>query len=668
MEFAFHFRMEEKFENGDILREEFRAEAAEIIQELESSLLALEKNPLNAAAISSVLRDFHTLKGSGAMCGFDDVSGFTHHLESVYDLVRSGRMALDKAVIELTLNACDLIKLMITAGRQDQEAMSKRQAELLALFDSLADNGQADTQAFEENLASGKAVYRIRLSSGEETALSGPETGFLIQELRKLGECAVTSGDAGLEIYIGTQMTADDIRDVFIISGATCIPDIQSVERAKGPASKMPAPSLAKREQASCVQTSPENSRSSISSIRVPFSKLDELLNLVSELVTVQARLSRVAAIKADPQIISISEEVERLTADLRANAMNIRMMPIGTIFGTFKRLVRDLATGLGKEAELVAEGGETELDKTVIEKLNDALVHIVRNSIDHGVEPPDKRELAGKPRKGTISLSAAHSGDKVVIRIADDGAGLDREAILAKAAEKGLIAPGESPQEKETALLVLTPGFSTAKDVTDISGRGVGLDVVKKTIDALGGSLSLESSRGEGTVIVLSLPLTLAIIEGLLVKAGEGHFILPLSDVRECVELSAGNGSMRAGHIVQVRDRLVPYVRLREQFAIGGALPPIEHVIVMNVNGEMIGIAVDQVIGGHQTVIKPLGKVFKDLGGISGATILGDGTLALIVDMPDIARTAEMEEALTKRAPGMMHAGKFACSQNLLH
>ena len=655
--------MPEIFEDGELLKREFRAEAGEILQELEASLLSLENGSGNTEALSSVLRDFHTLKGSGAMCGFDEVSDFTHRLESVYDLVRNGSVAISKPIIDLTLSACDLIKEMIAPGQADRQGLSLRASELLSQLEAISSCDRSENPNVEQGPFPGdKQVYRIRLRPSGGNALPGaPEIELLLNELRKFGECAVTScstscstsgstsGGGGLEIFLSTGKTDEEIRDAFIISGIGCGPEIElagspeSAARDEA-APRMQAPSFTKKEQEL-------SGRNNISSIRVPFPKLDMLLNLVSELVTVQARLSRVAAIKGDPQIVAISEEVERLTADLRANAMDMRMMPIGTIFGTFKRLVRDLSGELGKEADLVAEGGETELDKTVIEKLNDSLVHLIRNSLDHGLEAPEDREMAGKPRRGTISLQAAYAGDKVVIKIADDGQGLDREAILARAIEKGLISPGETPSDKETALLVLTPGFSTAKSVTGISGRGVGLDVVKKTIDSLGGSLSMESRQGEGTVITLSMPLTLAIIEGLLVKAGEGHFVLPLSDVRECVELSAGNtGNGNRRHIVQVRDRLVPYVRLRDQFAIKGGLPPIEHVVVMNVNGDMMGVAVDQVIGGHQTVIKPLGRVFKDISGISGATILGDGTLALIVDMPDIARTAEMEEAIRDR------------------
>ena len=266
-----------------------------------------------------------------------------------------------------------------------------------------------------------------------------------------------------------------------------------------------------------------------ISNIRVSSEKLDKLVNLVGELVTVQARLSQTAARKDDSDLVSIAEEVERLTAELRDNTMNIRMLPIGTTFSKFKRLVRDLSKELCKEVEMTTEGADTELDKTVIERLSDPLVHLIRNCIDHGIELPEVREAAGKQRKGTVHLSAMHSGPSVLIQVRDDGEGLDREAILAKAVEKGLISPDSVLSDREVYALIFSAGFSTASNVTNVSGRGVGLDVVKRAVDSLRGSISIESTRGLGTTITLSLPLTLAIIEGLLVKIGEDCFILPL-------------------------------------------------------------------------------------------------------------------------------------------
>jgi two-component system chemotaxis sensor kinase CheA len=269
--------------------------------------------------------------------------------------------------------------------------------------------------------------------------------------------------------------------------------------------------------------------------------------------------------------------------------------------------------------------------------------VHLIRNSIDHGIEPPEVREAGGKPRKGTIHLSADHSGANVLIRIKDDGAGLDAEAIRAKAVERGLMANDAELPEKEIFSLILAPGFSTAKKVTSVSGRGVGMDVVKRAIDSLRGSIDIGSARGAGTTITLKLPLTLAIIEGLLVEIRKEYFIFPLSAVEECVELTAEDAAKaNGGHLANVRGQIVPYIRLREEFVMRGARPPIEQIVIVGIDGHRIGFVVDNVIGEHQTVIKNLGTVYKDIEGISGATILGDGTIALILDMPKLFETAE--------------------------
>jgi len=336
---------------------------------------------------------------------------------------------------------------------------------------------------------------------------------------------------------------------------------------------------------------------------------------------------------------------VERLTVSLRDNTMSIRMLPIGTTFGNFKRAVRDLSSELGKEIELTTEGAETELDKTVIERLSDPLVHLIRNSIDHGIETPEVREAAGKPRCGTIHLSAVHSEAHVLIRIQDDGAGIDTGAVRAKAVEKGLIAPEAAPSDKELYALMLLPDFSTARKVTNVSGRGVGLDVVKKAIDALRGTIEISSARGAGATITLKLPLTLAIIDGFLTKIGSEHFIFPLSSVEECIELKRESVKSNSRHLVNVRGHMVPYIRLREKFTVEGDTPEIEQIVIVGEDGHRVGFTVDTVVGQHQTVLKSLGAFYKGVEGISGATILGDGTVALILDLPKLVGAAEREE-----------------------
>jgi two-component system chemotaxis sensor kinase CheA len=382
-------------------------------------------------------------------------------------------------------------------------------------------------------------------------------------------------------------------------------------------------------------------------SIRVAANKLDSLVDLVGELVIAQARLTQLATSREDPQLVAIAEDVGRLSAELRDHTLDIRMVPIGTTFGRFKRLVHDLAAELGKEIELATSGAETELDKTVIERLGDPLVHLIRNSCDHGIETPQERTAAGKPAAGTVRLTAYHSGPNVFIEIQDDGGGLNAATLRKKAIEQGLIAEDAVLSEREIFKLIFLPGFSTAKRVSNVSGRGVGMDVVKRSIEGLRGSIQIESELGKGSTIRLKLPLTLAIIEGLLVSVGDANYVLPMSLVEECVELSSQDiENAHGNHLATVRGQRVPYLRLRDWFGLSGERPEIEQIAITTSEGQRIGLVVDDVVGQHQTVIKTLGRMYHDTKGLSGATILGDGTLALIVDVPALLHTAAGELA----------------------
>ncbi|MFP5220942.1 MAG: chemotaxis protein CheW [Acidobacteriota bacterium] len=383
-------------------------------------------------------------------------------------------------------------------------------------------------------------------------------------------------------------------------------------------------------------------------SLRVEAAKLDNLVNLVGELVIAQARLTQIASELAVPILSGVSEEIERLAGELRDNTLSIRMLPIGTTFSRFKRLVRDLSSELGKEIELATEGGETELDKTVIEQLGDPLVHLLRNSIDHGVEPPEERAATGKPRRGTILLSAKQAGGSVVIRIEDDGRGLNAERIRAKAAERGLLTSECRLADQDAYQLIFSPGFSTAEKITSVSGRGVGMDVVKRAIENLRGSIEISSRPGRGTAITITLPLTLAIIDGLLVRAAGEFYIIPLAMVEECVELAAnglpdGHGGCR-NRTLNVRGEIIPYIRLRETFLLGGAPPRLEQVVITRHDGGRTGLAVDEVVGQQQTVIKGLGPLIGRVEGFSGATINGDGSMALILDVVQLVGSVQRQ------------------------
>ena len=384
-----------------------------------------------------------------------------------------------------------------------------------------------------------------------------------------------------------------------------------------------------------------------ISTIRVASEKLDRLFNLIGELVTVQERLSQVSGKirKAQPGEIEnllqefdlegISEEVSLLTNSLRDNALSVRMLPVESTFTKFRRLIHDLSADLDKEIDLTMSGTDTEIDKTVIDKLDEPLMHMIRNCADHGIETPDERLAAGKPRRGTIHLSAEHVSGNVVIHVRDDGYGLNREKILRKAVERELIAPDAKLSDQEIYKLIFLPGFSTAAEVTSVSGRGVGMDVVKKTIEELRGSVEIFSTPGQGTQIDIILPLTLAIIDGLLVSIDNRSFVLPLSVVEECVELNQEETrkSTTGGNLANVRGSLVPYLRLRELFKVEGQPPAIEQIVISLVKGQRVGFVVDTVIGEHKTVIKSLGRTYHSVPEFSGASILGDGSIAIILD-----------------------------------
>jgi two-component system chemotaxis sensor kinase CheA len=374
--------------------------------------------------------------------------------------------------------------------------------------------------------------------------------------------------------------------------------------------------------------------------LRVASEKIDRLVNLVGELVILRSQVTAACDTlgQVPPALQNASEGLLRLSTELRDVVLQVRMMPIGETFNKFKRLVRDLSRDLGKEVELVTEGAETELDKTMLDQLNDPLVHLVRNSLDHGLEPTDERLAAGKPRRGTLRLSAEQRGDRVWIVVSDDGRGLNAQKIRAKAIERGLLPATATPSTQEIYQLIFLPGFSTADTVSQLSGRGVGMDVVKRRIELLRGSIDLQSAPGRGTEIRLSLPLTLAIIEGLMVSVDGDRYIMPLSIARETIELTRAQRQRANGrNVVELRGELVPYLRLRDLFGFTGPDPELERVVIVELEDRHLGIVVDEVLGNHQTVLKSLGWLTRHIQVFSGATVLGDGHVALILDVPNL-------------------------------
>ena len=684
---------------ADQFKNAFREEAREVLVDLESALLELNENRGDAELVGRVFRALHTIKGSGAMFGFEDLAAFTHNLENAFDEVRNGRLKIGAELIDLTLAALDQIRAMLEESQAATPPVDQAVcAEILAGVRHLTGKpekesaGARPAKPESDNGAGCEAgsgidsgvdmdqihEWSIHFAPGADFMLNGANPLLLLRELGLLGGLALRASMAAVppleeldpercylswDMVLATSAERDGIRDVFIFVEDSCELTIEAVTSAASRSDRMTAagedPNSAQTNTAS-VNTAdltakglediratsggrrhydaPDNA----SSLRVPAAKLDQFVNLVGELVTVQARLSEIVAQRDDVEIAAVSEEIERLTSSLRENSMNIRMMPIRATFEKFRRLVHDLARDLGKKVELTIAGAETELDKTVIDQLGDPLMHLIRNSMDHGIELPDLRVARGKRSTATIHLSARHSGASVLIEVSDDGGGIDAEAVQRRAVERGLVVAGTQLSERETFAMLFQPGFSTARQVTDVSGRGVGMDVVRQRVDSLRGSIDVTSQPGRGTRVTLRLPLTLAIIDGLLVSVGEACYVLPLANILECIELTLADIQRANGkHMANVREEIVPYIRLREHFNIPTPRPEIEQIMVVQTEQGRYGFVVDRVLGNCQTVIKNLGRFYRHVQLVSGATILGNGRVALILDPERLAEDA---------------------------
>lgn len=675
--------------NVDQFKQSFREEARENLVDLEAALLELNENRSDIELIGRVFRALHTIKGSGAMFGFEDLAAFTHNLENAFDEVRNGRLEVSSELVDLTLSALDQIRAMLEDGTTGAQAVdSATCAEILAQVRRLTgkpespQTEQKTVASFEAAASDKMREWHIHFAPGPDMMRCGANPLLLLREMRQLGGLSVKASMAAIpplaeldpercyvswEMVLATAAEGDAIQDVFIFVEDSCE---LSIERASDPTSS-PAPSSTQSCAESTLEceidrtaTVPQFKRAvsggrrasdkpeSASSLRVPAAKLDQFVDLVGELVTVQARLSELAGRRDDAEVAEVSEEIERLTSALRENSMNIRMVPIRATFEKFRRLVHDLARDLGKEVELTTEGAETELDKTVIEQLSDPLMHLIRNSMDHGVEQAHVRVARGKHRAATIHLSARHSGASVLIEVADDGGGIDSEAVRRRAVERGIVAVDAPLTEDQVFALIFQPGFSTAAQVSDVSGRGVGMDVVRQNIESLRGTIDVDSKAGEGTRVTLRLPLTLAIIDGLLVRVGSANFVLPLASTLECIELTRDDVERANGkHVVNMRGEIIPYIRLREYFNIKAAPLELEQIMVVETVEGRYGFVVDQVLGDCQTVIKNLGRFFRHVQFVSGATILGNGTVALILDPERLAQ--EAVRAITERPRG---------------
>ncbi|MDG3439627.1 chemotaxis protein CheA [Nitrospirillum amazonense] len=705
----------------------FRQEAQELLEQLEQALLDLEHAPDDDDLINSAFRALHTVKGSGAMFGFDAVAAFTHHVETAFDLVRKGKVAPSRALIAVGLAAKDHMRLLIEtpdlAEAADGDAILQSLKQIVggpSPSMAAAEAAPEPEDAPQGTSPEGTSTWRIRFRLARDAMAMGTNPLLLLDELRGLGVATVVARTEGVpaleemaatechlawDVVLTTSQPRTAIEEVFMFviddmelsidaigmaGEGRRIGEIlvdrgdvaqQAVDAAV--AAQMPlgtllvksgevspdtlAAALAEQQHVrtglgaagtgpSALPGNPQGgvkgAAKAVDSIRVPAERLDELMDRVGELVIVQSRLSQVAAFSNDAEVKAIAEEIERLAHELRDTTMGVRTVPIGSLFGRFRRLVHDLANELGKRIELVTVGEETELDKTVIERLNDPLIHLIRNAIDHGLEAPEGRAAAGKPAAGRITLTACHAGAEVMVSISDDGRGLDRARIQSRAEDQGLIPAGAKLSDAELFQLIFEPGFSTAKEVTSLSGRGVGMDVVKRAIEGLRGKIDIASTPGEGTRLTLRLPLTLAIIDGLLVRVGTGRYALPLSAVEECVELSAEEDARSRGRsFLNIRGDLVPFLRLRELFQVTELPDRYQKAVIVSFGGRRVGLVVDQVIGNHQTVIKSLSKLHADVETFAGATILGDGAVALILDIANLVKLGMAYENRFKAA-----------------
>jgi two-component system chemotaxis sensor kinase CheA len=648
----------------------FLQESQELLEQLEQTLLDLEHTPNNTELIDTAFRALHTIKGSGAMFGFEAVAAFTHHVETAFDLVRNGKMMPTRELFAIALAAKDRMRLLI-----EQPATTDMEPGEVILRDL-----QRLMEAVSEPSVPAELDWNIRFRLPREAMATGSNPLLLLDELRSLGPTTVTvlTDDVPSleeidptqcylhwEVQLRTTQVRAMIEQVFLFVLDDMELEIEPAAAGTPAAAPEPPPQsapvatpVAVRPVEPSVRPEPESAPpearapKAANTIRVPAERLDELMDRVGELVIAQSRLNQIAAASSDPAVKLVAEEIERLSLDLRDTTMGIRMVPIVQLFGRFRRLIHDLASELGKSIELITIGEETELDKTVIDRLADPLIHLIRNAIDHGLEAPDGRAAAGKPAMGRITLAARHSGAEVLVSVKEDGRGLDRNRIRARAEESGLLEPGTTLTDNEVFQVIFQPGFSTAREVTSLSGRGVGMDVVKRTIDGLRGTIDIASTPSVGTEITLRLPLTLAIIDGLLVRVGRGQYVIPLSAVGECVELSAEEDARSRGRsFLNIRDDLVPFLRLRELFNAATPADRYQKVVIVEAGELRVGLVVDQIIGDNQTVIKSLSKLHSDVEIFSGATILGDGTVALILDITHLVEHGQQHEQRLRAA-----------------
>ncbi len=673
--------------NLDDALQTFIAESRELLSMMESGLLSMRDSADPSDEINAVFRAAHTIKGSSGLFGIDGIVAFTHVVESVLDRVRDNEIGIDESLISLLLACGDhiglLVELTAQTGNCDDPgliAQARPLVDALSRYLAGSPHRGCETADSASNAAAAGTVgtqrWLIAMQCGEPILRNGMDPLSIIHYLARLGEVARVAtnvdgvpaldvldpeachlafeiellSDAGRQAVEGAfefvrEDSKIDIASADETAEAAPPPSEPAVahhirpDQAQSPGDQNAAPSAAAPAPAGARSAAAprENKPADGHSIRIDADKLDHLIDLVGELITASASTELAARRAQNTELRESAATLNGLIQQVRDSALQLRMVKIGATFNRFRRVVHDVAQELGKRIELVVDGEDTELDKTVVEKIGDPLTHLVRNSMDHGIEPAEIRRARGKPEQGTLTLNAFHDSGAIVIEVSDDGGGLDRDRILAKAIERDLVSHDANLSDDEIYALIFEPGFSTAERVTNLSGRGVGMDVVKRNITALRGTIGILSRPGLGTTISVRLPLTLAIIDGFQVCVGDSIFILPLDAVEECVEFSSSGEH----DYTDLRGQVLPFIRLRERFDLDGPESTRPNIVVVKHAGQRFGLLVDRLLGEAQTVIKPLSKMFGKVRGVSGSTILGSGDVALILDIADLLAMA---------------------------
>ncbi|GAB3049201.1 chemotaxis protein CheA [Stenotrophomonas tumulicola] len=651
----------------------FFEESREGLDAMEAGLLALESGQQDAELINSVFRAAHSIKGGAGTFGFDAIAALTHVLETLLDELRAGKRALEADAVDAMLASVDVLRALLREAEHGQQADPESVAAIKARLETILSGHPVAVAASATPAApeAGPEAWQIGFAPAPSMFMSGNDPLRIIRELEHLGPLQVQARmerlpgfehldpfEAHLAWDLGLvgPIKRSQIEDTFAWVVDDCELDIRAVAPPSLATRPTPTPAPATAPMApapatpATVSVAATGNQEAETSIRVSVDKVDALINLVGELVITQAMLKQVSN-AIDPahaeQLFAGLDLLERNTRDLQEAVIGVRMLPVDAVFRRFPRLVRDLSSRLGKQVRLRTVGEGTELDKGLIEKIADPLVHLVRNSIDHGLEMPDVRRDAGKEETGTITLAASHQGGHIVIEVSDDGRGLDRQRILAKATENGIAIP-DNATDNQVWDLIFQPGFSTADAVTDLSGRGVGMDVVRRNIQALGGEVQIESRAGSGTRTLIRLPLTLAILDGMTVSVAGETLILPLAYVLEALQPQANDVRSMAGEgrVLRVRGEYLPIVSLSEYYGYAERRSDESLVVVVEGDGQKIALEVDELVGQQQVVVKNIENNYRRIGGVSGATILGDGRVALIVDIGGLVRSLRVPQA----------------------